>query len=314
MKKNMKKIYSVIALAAALVMLASCNVNKEPVFNDSDAFVAFNSAAFSCVETDGEISIPVTLASLNGMSTTVSYGAVNGSAKEGVNFELVDGAGTLTFSPAERTQYIKVKILDPGVEYEEGERVSGLYTGDLKFSLEFKSTGDVAASRQNACTVTIKDIDHPMSALLGDWIFSANCRGEMSRWPSEIAKDESDDHMIWFYDLVYLSRSGWDGWDISYYGIVSEDLTTVTVPMGQESEYTYSNGEHVTLFSVDAEFNEIYDSGSVSATITYQGGKAVSMTFDLDNAPAGAGSGLIAYIPGAGTINYVYGPLTAAKN
>ena len=60
--------------------------------------------------------------------------------------------------------------------------------------------------------------------------------------------------------------------------------------------------------------NEIYDSGSVSATITYQGGKAVSMTFDLDNTPAGAGSGLIAYIPGAGTINYVYGPLTATKD
>ena len=59
MKKNMKKIYSVIALAAGLVMLASCELNKEPVFNDSDAFVAFNNAAFSCAETDGEISIPV---------------------------------------------------------------------------------------------------------------------------------------------------------------------------------------------------------------------------------------------------------------
>ena len=219
-----------------------------------------------------------------------------------------------TFSPDGRTQYIKVKILDPDVVYEGGERVSGSYTGDLKFGLEFKSTGDVSASRQNACTVTIKDIDHPLTAILGDWTLSANCRGTMSFWPCELAKDSSDDHMVWFYDLVYLSRSGWDGWDISYYGVVSDDLTTITVPMGQESEYVYSNGAPVTLFALDAEFNEIYDTGSITATVTYRDNKAVSMVFDLENTPAGAGAGLIAYIPGAGTINYIYGPFTGEKD
>ncbi|MBP5625534.1 MAG: hypothetical protein J6W98_01295 [Bacteroidales bacterium] len=311
----MKRIYSVIAIAFGLVSLASCELNSDPKFNDSDAFVAFDKTALSCSETDGEISVPVTLASLNGKSATISYAAANGTAKEGVNFDLVDASGTLTFTPENRTQYIKVKIYDPDVTFDkDGARVSGKYTGDLKFNLEFKGTGDVAASMESACTVTIKDLDHPLTNILGNWQFSAMCRGEMASWPCELKKDEEDDHVVWFYDLVFFSRSGWDGWDVSYYGVVSEDLQTITIPLGQESEYKYSNGEHITLYTVDSEFDEIYDSGSVTATIKYnEAGNAVGLVFDLDNTAAGEGAGLFAYIPGAGTINHVFAPFTAEK-
>ena len=312
----MKKIFTYISLVAIAAFAASCNMNKEPVFDDADAFVAFDKAAASCKETDGEVRIPVTLASVSGIATTISYEAVDGTAKAGENYDLADGAGTLTFTADSRTQYIKVKIYDPEVVYdEEGNRVGGRYTGDLKFSLKFKSTGDVNNSADNVCTVTIADLDHPLSAILGDWTFSAVCRGADASWPCELKKDDSDDHMVWFYDLVYLSRSGWDGWDISYYGIVSEDLTTITIPLGQKSEYTYSNGENVTLYSVDADFNYIYDTGNVSATIVYDnGGHAIGLIFDLDGSPAGEGAGLIAYIPNAGTINYVYPPYTGTKD
>lgn len=306
MKKNMKKLYSVIALIAGLVMLASCELNKEPVFNDSDAFVAFNNAAFSCAETDGEISIPVTLASLNGMSTTVSYEAVNGTAKEGVNFELVDGAGTLTFSPAERTQYIKVKILDPGVEYEEGERVSGLYTGDLKFSLEFKSTGDVAASRQNACTVTIKDIDHPMSALLGDYSMSAvSYFNGPVRWTMSILKDENDDHMVWFFNIFAVD--GFADTDTMYYGNVDADMTTITIPLGQESEYTRSTGYHLTLYGVDNEL-EGYETGNLTVTIEKDAnGKVTGLDF-------GDELGIWAYLPTEGSLSVLMPGIKGTKN
>ena len=308
MKKNMKKIYSVIALAAALVMLASCELNKEPVFNDSDAFVAFNNAAFSCAETDGEISIPVTLASLNGMSTTVSYEAVNGTAKEGVNFELVDGAGTLTFSPAERTQYIKVKILDPGVSYSPntGERMSGLYTGDLKFTISFKSTGDVAASRQNACTVTIKDTDHPMSALLGDYTMSAvSYFNGPVRWTMSILKDEKDDHMVWFFNIFAVD--GFADTDTMYYGNVDADLTTITIPLGQESEYTRKTGYHLTLYGVDNEL-EGYETGNLTVTILKDASGAVT---GLD---FGEELGIWAYLPTEGSLSILMPGIKGTKN
>lgn len=312
----MKRIITYFSIVALAAFAASCNLNDNPVFNDDDAFVAFDSPSASCNETDGEISIPVTLASVQGIATTISYEAVDGSAKAGTNFDLVDGTGTLTFSAENRTQYIKVKIYDPEVTYtDEGEREGGRYTGDLKFTLKFKSTGSVNAGADNSCTITINDLDHPLSAILGDWTFSAVCRGADASWPCELRKDPDDDHLVWFYDLVYLSRSGWDGWDISYYGIVSEDLTTITIPLGQESEYTYSNGQHVVLYSVDADFEYIYDSGNVSATIVYDAaGHATGLVFDLDGTSAGEGAGLIAYIPDAGTINYIYPPFTATKD
>ncbi|MBR1678729.1 MAG: hypothetical protein IJ701_04665 [Bacteroidales bacterium] len=312
----MKRITTYFSLVALVAFAASCNSNSDPVFDDGDAFVAFDKAAASCNETDGEIDIAVTLASVKGVSTTISYEAVDGTAKAGVNYDLADGTGTLTFTPEARTQYIKVKIYDPEVTFlEDGTRDKGKYTGDLKFSLKFKSTGDVNSGADNTCTITISDLDHPLSAILGDWTFSANCRGAMASWPCEIRKDDEDDHLVWFYDLVYFSRSGWDGWDISYYGVVSEDLTTITIPLGQESEYKYSNGESVVLYAVDAALNEIFDSGNVTATISYDAeGHATGLVFNLDDTPAGEGGGLIGYIPDAGTINYVYAPYTGTKD
>lgn len=316
----MKKIFNYLTIVAVAAFAASCNTNYDPIFDDADAFVAFDKSAMSCQETAKEISVPVTLASVAGIATTISYEAVDGSAKAGVNYDLADGTGTLTFSKEGRTQYIKVKIYDPEVTYTEaGEREGGIYTGDLKFTLKFKSTGDVNSSADNSCTITIQDLDHPLSAILGDWTFEADCRGSMASWPCEFRKDPDDDHMVWFYDLVYFSRSAWDGWDISYYGNVTMDEknrpAVINIPLGQESEYTYSNGNHVTLYSVDADFEYIYDTGSVSATIVYDDADhAIGIVFDLDGSPAGEGAGLIAYIPDAGTINYVYPPYTGTKD
>lgn len=316
MMKNMKRIYSVIAIAFGLVSLASCELNSDPKFNDSDAFVGFGKTAVSCTESDGEISVPVTVASLNGKSTTVSYVAVDGTAKEGVNYSLVDASGSLTFTPESRTQYVKVRIFDPDVTFDaDGERVSGKYTGDLKFKLEFKSTGDVASSMESACTVTIKDIDHPLSNILGDWVFTAEVDGEMTSWPCEVKKDDDDDHVLWFKDLACFYSVGWSGWAYSYYGIVSDDLQTISIPMGQETEFTYGEAKTpVVIYALDSEFDKIYSSGSISATITYDAsGKAVGLTFDLDNTPAGEGAGLYTQIDGVGWVAYLYGPFTAAR-
>ena len=303
----MKKIYSVIALALGLLTFASCEINKEPTFNDKDAFVAFNNASFSCTETDGEISIPVTLASLNGMNTTISYEAVNGTAKAGTNFDLVDGTGTLTFTPDARTQYIKVKIYDPDVTYKGTTRVGGKYTGDLKFKLAFKSTGDVNSSMESSCTVTIKDIDHPMSALLGSYTAKGldYFAGGMSKWTMSILKDAKDDHMVWFFNI--FGNDNWADDDTIYYGIVDEDLSTITVPLGQESEYKYQGTTAVLLLGLDEDFNG-YDSGNLVITIQK------NANGDVTGLDFGDELGIWAYIPGAGSISVILPGITATKD
>lgn len=318
MKKN---IFHVSCLILGLAALASCELNDNPTFSDGDAFVTFDSAALSCSESDGEIAIPVTLVSLGGVSATASYEVVAGTAKQGVNFDIANTSGTLSFSPGTATQSITVRILDPDVTYADGQRVSGAYTGDLSFQVTIKGADGAALSMESTCTVTIKDIDHPLTAILGDYTFTARStvpdeKEAMASWPCEIAKDDTDDHLVWFYDLPYQSRGGFDGWDTSYYGIVSEDLGTITIPLGQTSEYTYSNGEPISLLGVDAAFESLFDEGSVTATIERDAsGKVTGLTFNLDESPAGPNSGLIAYIAGAGTVvSYVFGPFTATKN
>ena len=140
--------------------LASCqNLNQDPVFDDGDAFVAFDIASKSISEDGGRISIPVTLASVAGVNSTVSYEFVDGTAALGKNYKPVDESGILNFSSSNRTANIEVDILDnPGV-----------FTGDINFTIKFKSTGSVKAGAENACVITITDNDHPLSAILGSY-------------------------------------------------------------------------------------------------------------------------------------------------
>ena len=309
----------ILILATLALAAVSCDKNESPVFDDADAFVAFDKGAVSVSEIAGTVQIPVTLVSLAGLETTISYEAVDGTAKAGVNFNLAAGAATLTFTKDAPTQIITVNILDPEVVYDTDgtTRLGGKYTGDLKFTLKFKSTGDVNAGRESSCTVTIQDIDHPLSNILGSWTFNAlNSSFAATSWANELAKDETDDHKVWFFNLVGLN-SGWAGWDISYYGNVSDDLKTITIPLGQESEYKHSGTTPVVLCSVDHAKEYIYDSGNIYATIVYDAaGNVTGLTFDLDQTDAGADAGICAYIPGAGIPGggWVYGPMTATKD
>ena len=256
-----------IALAAFAV---SCDKNENPVFNDDDAFVAFDKASASYAENVGEIKIPVTLASIQGIATTVSYEAVNGTAVAGKDFELVDGSGTLTFSAEGRTQYIAVKIIDR----------AGEYTGDLKFSLKFKSAGSVAIGAENSCTITILDLDHPLASILNTYKASGKSyfNGD-SEWERTLLKDESDPGLVWFENLVPDTKG--------FYGIVTmEDGAPVSIalPLGQVStKLTTSNGDgNVYLFGLTNDLN-LYDEGNIIITIKDGGAR---LEFDQDYGPS----------------------------
>ena len=116
----MKRITKYIGLALAVsAFAASCNKNAEPVFNDKDAFVAFNSQTLSVSEDyskDGDnFKIPVTLASVKGLETTVKFEVTSLTAKAGVNFSLETTSGVLSFDAENRTSYIEIKTLPDGI-------------------------------------------------------------------------------------------------------------------------------------------------------------------------------------------------------
>jgi hypothetical protein len=193
-------------------------MNTTPEFDDSDAFVGFDNAALSVAEDGETLLIPVTLASVKGLTETVGYTIIDGTAKEGVNFTLASDATTLSFNAENRTQYIEVNVIDnPGV-----------FTGDLRFQVQLNDDGKVKPSAESTCTVTIVDNDHPLAALLGTWNAEAeSAYNGVESWEMELEKDADDVTVVWFYPFV----KGGSGQQI--YGVVNEDMTEIAVPVNQ---------------------------------------------------------------------------------
>ena len=280
-------------------MLASCDKNEPNVFDDKDAFVAFDAVSVTYAEDyskDGAtFKIPVTLASVKGVEETVKCEVVTPEQKgavAGVNFELVTTTGVLSFDAEKRTQYIEFKTM-----------ADGEYTGDLKFSVKLLPSETLPVGSESECTVTISDIDHPLTFMLGSYTATGvNYWNGPTTWTMTFYKDAEDDHKVWIDNL--FEKESWAADDTRYYGIVSDDNTTLNIPFGQESEYKYSNGKPVTLLGFDGANG--YDTGSVDAKIIIDGAK---VTIDF-----GTEWGFWVWIEDAGNLNIVNPGITAVKN
>ena len=282
-------------------MLASCDKNEPNVFDDKDAFVAFDAVSVSYNEDYSKDStmtfkLPVTLASVAGLEETVKFEVVTpeeNGAVEGVNYKLVTTTGVLSFNAENRTQYIEF------ITMPDGE-----YTGDLKFSVKLLPSETLPVGTESECVVTIGDIDHPLTFMLGAYTATGvNYWNGPTTWTMTFYKDAEDVHKVWIDNL--FEKESWAAEDTRYYGIVSDDHTTINIPFGQTSEYIYgSTGTPITLLGFDGSGG--YDTGSVDVKIVVDGAK---VTLDF-----GTEWGFWVWIENAGNLNIVNPGITAEKN
>lgn len=293
-----------LSAAASCAVLASCDINKPDIFDDANAFVAFDNATMAVDEDyskDGTtLKIPVTLASVAGISESVSFEVKDGTAKAGVDYELVTTSGVLTFDKENRTRNIEVRIIE-----------NPKYTGDQTFTIGFKETNSVNEGAENTCTVTIRDLNHPLSGLFGTYTFTGKSYfddGQEMTWTATFSKDAEDDSMIWMLNLPYFS-GGWEGFGINFYGVVDEEMTTITIPFGQLSPgYIYGGGDpDVQLLGLDAELND-YETGSMTVKIIKDDSGKVT---GLD---CGDQYGLYCWIVDTGDLSVVMPGITAVKD
>lgn len=293
----MKSLYTYIgAVLAAASILASCDKNEPSKFNDKDAFVAFDKTSLTLSEgSEDVLKIPVTLASVAGLEETIKFEVKEPekkAAKQGVNFEVLTKSGTLSFNAENRTRYIEVKAIPDGE-----------YTGDLQFSVVIYGTETIKLGSENTCTVTLNDVDHPLGFMLGAYTATGvSYFNGPSTWTMTFFKDADDDHKVWIDNL--FQNDSFAGADTRYYGIVNEDLTSLNIPFGQESEYKYSNGNPITLLGFDGEYG--HDTGSVDVAIVQDGDK---VTLDF-----GTEWGFWVKIKDAGDLNVIYPGIKAVKN
>lgn len=257
MKKTL--LYTSIIVLGALAAV-SCNLNSYPVFDDNDAFVAFSSTSTQFTEpaTPDTVVVNVTLASVAGIATNVSYEAIDSSAVAGKDYQLVDETGVLRFDENNRTCPIEIILLNP--EY-------GTYTGNKVFTLRLTSSGSVNLGAESTCLVTIADADHPLAPILGTYEMEGTSYfNGPAAWNMTLERDpDGDVTMVWFENLM---PGGYGG----FYGTVTSENNmpvSISIPLGQVSKGT--------LYGMDANGEYYYTAGNMPVAVT-NGGNTITFT------------------------------------
>ena len=169
MKRN---ILIFVAVALALVMSASCDRSHE---YEPKTFATLYSTSFSVPENCGELKVPVLLYNGTGSDVQVSVTVKPGEAEENVDYELMSPA-ILTFSGDTDSLDIVIAITD----------FSGEFTGGKDFSIEIASlTEGVQNGHYTKASVTIDDLDHPLSSFIGTW--SGSTKEEFTGSPVQLS-------------------------------------------------------------------------------------------------------------------------------
>ena len=254
------KIFKLALGMAAGLLLASCNINELPEYDDSNAFVAFTSSAVNVGEEEGSKQVEVLLTSISGIETTVNFEvapAETAGAVEGKHYT-IEGSKSLTFKKDAPTQKITLNIID-----------NDTFDGDVKFTIKLLDPEGVQLGASKTCSVTIEDDEHPLLFILG----TLSAKGPSyfngdSEWEVRIAKDDSDLSKVWIYNLV----PGGSSQSSPVYGIVNDEKTEIRIPVGQEVAVS-SSYPHILLNGYYGEEGDekIPTGGYLTGTIAEDG-------------------------------------------
>lgn len=210
----MKKI-NMLAAVVALVLSASCDRSIE---FQHETFATFDAVSFAVDETAGKVRIPVSIYNPTGSEIQVSVKGVDGSAKVGEDFELsYPASGILTFSADKSTDTLEFAIKP----YE------GVFTNNKDFTVEIASvTSGVSTGLLRTAKVTIKDVDHPLASILGNYS-AAGVSAASGAYAWDVVIDKNDD------SVQMVNVISFNDWGETLVGLVSDDMSTIIIPFGQ---------------------------------------------------------------------------------
>lgn len=262
--KNIVKAFAVLAAAASLV---ACN--KYADYNWVP-YVSLDLRSVTIEESDPATTwtLPVHLYNHPG-ACTVTYTVEGVNATAGVDFVVNDATGVLNFTGND-TQNITVSITgQPGV-----------YTGNLQFRIKLASASDdVTLGSISTCTVTIKDLDHPLSAMFGEYTMCGVTYSDgwiYPSWTATISPVEGSTTKIAFenitpFSVAYGSYTG----PMVVIGTVSADKKTITFATlqqtGDASAFGYDTFTFYGHGGADGEYST--DAGVVTFTLDEASGR-----------------------------------------
>ncbi len=273
----MKNIAKFIAAGSVLFALAACSHVAK--FTTED-FVAISGTSYTVVESTTTLTIPVCAYPASGQSnTTVTFDVKNGTAVAGEDFTFAPANGVLNFA-GEETQNITITIIgQPGV-----------FTGDKSFVVELKdASNNYAMSTINSAKVNIKDEDHPLTALFGNYELNGVSFYEDDGYypatvPMTIKPYEGDVTRVWMNGFVAFNIQSWyPGYftDSSVYATVSSDLKTITIPVPQATPTiasAFEINEPFTMYKWDSAAKSfITENDAIVFTLDEESGAYVTV-------------------------------------
>lgn len=295
----MKKILlytGIIAMGAAAAM--SCNLNNYPVFDDNDAFAAFDVLEDDVTEPEkGKTviqEIPVTLASVAGLQATVSFTVApendSTGAVEGTDYRVLNEGKTLSFNAEQRTDYVRIEVLD---------NTSGVVNTDKAFVITLTGgSQNISIGAENVCEVTITDRDDLRNPVVGSYKITL----ADAVWDMKVTKDADNAEQVLFSNLCNLAAANLPT-STAFAGTIVRDekdpnkaITTIEIELGQAS------GGDAPLTLVGAESlggyaYDIVDEGTLVVKITSDANGSV-LTFEASE----DGYPLIAVMDGEGNV------------
>lgn len=189
MKRN---IILFVAAAVTLLLAASCNRKVEYQY---EKYATLYHSSFTVAENAGELRIPVLVKNTKGADVQVSVKIAEGTAVEGVDYEVVSPSnGILSFSGDTDSLDVVINLLTPAL---------GEFTGAKNFNVSVASaTEGVGVGLISNANVTIDDIDHPLAAFIGTWTGDMLGMFQSAIWPTTItiSADPNGDP---FTDLLF---------------------------------------------------------------------------------------------------------------
>lgn len=240
----MKKVIIYFAsLLIGLAMFSSCEDTNEPILlQDGDKFVAFPSDAAIVDETaTSAIGIPVYIAGVSGTGCSVSFDfdttGLAVPAVEGVDFNLVNASKTLTFANYYGYDTIWITPVDDAV-----------YTTDKQVNIVLSNpTNDYNLGANSTLLFSIKDDEHPLSIVIGDYSVS----GYDEYWGA----DYSETVTIEGLSPTEVTMNLWNSAGVPNQIIASVDLATNTISFAAYQNFGNWGYGDVHFASHDGAFN-----------------------------------------------------------
>lgn len=223
------KIKSLLYTALASILLfASCDLNKQPEFDDNtQAHVAFTATSGNVKEAvdgvPGVIELKLVAASKAGVATAVTFATTDTAyaeklrAVEGVNYRIVKIETYQELNNGRtRENVISTEFTAETprvINFDADHRFASIYietidndeeSGDAKFDVVLTNSTNTLLGAHKSFAITISDDENPMNTLVGT--YKAHAVSMFTGYPDEeweltITRDDEDETKLWIHPI-----------------------------------------------------------------------------------------------------------------